>query len=354
MKKKTVIYIVEDAKSDLCRYQVENVMELMRGDKKWRVECFLKSEIEQARDRLDEASLVVILRQTAKDNIILDYIKEAQGRGVKVMYLLDDLIFDYRDLPLLMRSTNSRNVFYWSGYFWGIRRIAKKVDGFITTNDYLGEKLKRSFKKPYAVIPNSLSGAQVEASERFLKEKKKAKGFLMGYFSGSPTHTKDFKLIEGQLLRFLREYPESKLMVVGYMNFSEEAIKLINEGKIIFRKKVSPVQLQGLMGEVEVNLAPLVVNRFTNCKSELKFFEAGVVETTTIASPSYTFKKAISDGRDGMIAKKKEWFDKLKYLYENPKENKKMAKQAKSAAMKNYYGEKVKQKVENAFRELAK
>ena len=136
------------------------------------------------------------------------------------------------------------------------------------------------------------------------------------------------------------------------MKFSEEASERLGDRQIVYRKKVSPVRLQELMGGVDVNLAPLRINRFTNCKSELKFFEAGAVETTTIASPSYAFKEAISDNENGVLAKKDEWFRKIKYLYENPKENLKLAKAAKKTAMKEYYGRKMKEKIEQAFERL--
>ncbi len=354
MGERLVLYIVENKGGDLYRYQVENVMDSVSGDKEWRVECYAKSEIERAKKKLEEASLVVILRQTAKDKTVLNFIKEAKGKGVKVVFLLDDLVFDYKYLPMLMWSTNSKNVLYWAGYFWGIRRIAKRVDGFVVTNDYLGKRIKACFGKSYVVISNSLGRKQVEVSEKCLAKNReeKEKGFWLGYFSGSPTHAKDFRMIEGQVLRFLREVPESKLLVVGYMNFSAEASEMIGDKKIIFRKRVNPIKLQELMGEVDVNLAPLLVNSFTNCKSELKFFEAGVVETTTVASPSYVYRRVIKNGKNGMVAKKNEWYDKIKYLYDNPEKNKRMAMSAREDAMKNYYGEGIKKKVEKAFADL--
>ena len=103
------------------------------------------------------------------------------------------------------------------------------------------------------------------------------------------------------------------------------------------------------MSKVDVNIAPLVINDFTNCKSELKFFEAAVVETTTIASPNYSFKKAITDGENGFLAKPGEWYDKLEYLYSHPKENRKVALKAKEYALKHYYGEKFLKEVEEAY-----
>ena len=111
-------------------------------------------------------------------------------------------------------------------------------------------------------------------------------------------------------------------------------------------------KLQRLMAEVDVNIAPLLINDFTNCKSELKFFEAAAVETTTIASPTYTFLEAISDGKNGFLAKPGEWFSKLEYLYNNPSENRKIAKNAHKYALENYHGEKFLKQVEDAYNSI--
>jgi glycosyltransferase involved in cell wall biosynthesis len=345
---KKVVYLVEDQKSAQFRYRCMNVEMALKDSKKWETEWFLKKDIDKVYDALGSAEILVIERQTAKDDTVLKLIEDAKRKNVKVLFDLDDLIFDYRDLPILMRSTNSRNVVYWMGYFWGIRRIAKKVDGFLCTNDFLGKKLKRSFSKPYKVIPNSLNERQIEVSEKCLKEKKHD-GFVVGYFSGSPTHVKDFRLIESELVEFLNEHDDVMLKIVGYMDYSVKIKEMFEKGRVQVVRLVDYLKLQKLISEVDVNIAPLVINDFTNCKSELKLFEAAVVETTTIASPTYTFKKAISDGENGFLAKTSEWYDRLEYLYKHSIENQKIAKRAKEYALKHYYGKEFLKEVEEAY-----
>lgn len=345
---------MKDKENAQFRYRVKNVAEVVSEDGRWDVEWHLGSEIKKLKP--EKYSLVVILRQTAKDNVALDFIQKAQASGVKVLFDLDDLIFDYKDLLLLMKSTNSRNIFYWVGYFWGIRRIAKKVDGFLCTNEFLGEKLKQSFKKPYRVVPNSLNRKQLEISEKIITRKKgaKRKDFVVGYFSGSPTHVRDFRMVEPELIKFLKAYDNVRLRVVGHMEFSSAMRKWVEAGRVEFLELVDYLKLQRLMAEVDVNIAPLVINDFTNCKSELKFFEAAVVETTTIASPTYAFEKAITDGKNGFLAQPGEWYDKLEYLYQHPEENRKIALAAKEYALKHYYGTEFLKEVEAAYDYFAK
>ncbi|MBR3252667.1 glycosyltransferase [Candidatus Saccharibacteria bacterium] len=346
---KKVLYVVEDTDSAQFRYRVKNIAEALKSSFGWKVGWVLKSEIEKV--ELSQVDLVVILRQTAKDKKILDFIDLVHRNRLKVLFDLDDLIFDYRDLPILMRGTNSRNAVYWMGYIWGIRRIAKRVDGFITTNGFLAKKLKRSFKKKCAVIHNSLNKEQVEISEKCLREKTHD-GFVIGYFSGSPTHSKDLKMIENQLVSFLDSHRDVSFLLVGYMELSKTMQELLKTKRMSLMKPVDYLELLKKEAVVDINIAPLVVNEFTNCKSELKFFEAAVVETTTIASPVYTFKKAILDGKTGFLAEPGEWYDKMEYLYKNPSESRKIAKAARQYVLENYYGEKFLKEVEKAYEVL--
>lgn len=345
-----VLYVVEGSESAQFRYRVNNIAEAIKGSK-LDVEWVLKNDLN--RINLEPFDLVVVLRQTDKDGALGKFVEKVQETGIKVFFDLDDLIFDYRDILILMWATNSKNVAYWLGYVWGIRRVAKKVDGFICTNDFLAGKLKRSFGKSVKVIPNSLNKEQIEASEQAVKTKLVRKNvddeFVIGYFSGSPTHAKDFALVEPELIRFLRERENAKLVVVGYMKFSKQMRELIDAGRVKVTGVVDYLTLQKKMAEVDVNIAPLVINDFTNCKSELKFFEAAVVETTTIASPNYSFKKAIVDGKNGFLAKPGEWYQKLEYLYNHPEENRKIALEAKKYALKHYYGEEFLKEVEEAY-----
>ena len=346
-EKCNILSVVGEKTSAQFRYRVRNVSEALMGLKigmKW----VLQSELEEV--DLSEVDLVVILRQTDKNGAIGRFVDFAHRAGIDVLFDLDDLIFDYRDVPVLMRTTNSKNVVYWLGYFWGIRRIARKVDGFICTNGFLAGKLKRSFGKPVKVIRNSLNREQVEISEKLVKKKVSKKGeFVIGYFSGSPTHKKDFELAEKGVLDLMKLHSDAKLRVVGYMKLSDEMQKMIEGGRVELMEVVDYLKLQELIAKVDVNMAPLVVNDFTNCKSELKFFEAGVVETTTVASPAYAFRNAVSDGENGLLAEPDEWFDKLNYLYQNPEENRKIAVRAKKDVLKYYYGKEFLKEVEEAY-----
>ena len=355
MSKKTeprhLIYLYENPESAQFRYRVWNPFWACKeGSQKWRSIIFSKDEISDLYEKLPTAEMLIVERQTAKNNQIPNLIKKAKQLGLKVVFDIDDLVFNYRDINLIKATTHEKSFAYWAGYIWGIRRIAKRVDAFLATNEFLAKKLKHSFEKPVAVIPNSLHAIQVIHSDtKHLQKIKPHKGFVLGYFSGSPTHAKDFGLIEPEILKFLQKHDDAKLKIIGYMDFSPRAKALLDSGRIEFQNPVDFERLQDEIAKVDVNLAPLVNNEFTNCKSELKFFEAAAVETTTIASPTYAFKKTIKEGKTGFLARPGEWYKKLEYLYNNPEENHKIALAAKKYCLETYHGKKFLTQVEEAY-----
>ncbi|MBQ3296730.1 glycosyltransferase [Candidatus Saccharibacteria bacterium] len=349
--KKVALYYIEKPDSSTFRYRCFNTFEATKESKKWQAVYYFKDEIDLVKKFLPESNILVFGRQSGQEKTINELTKLAHKNGIKVGLDIDDLVFDMKYLDLMLDTIGDKvNRSYWLAYFGGVCAIAKQMDYFITTNKFLEKKIKESYDRPCRVIRNSLNQEQVNASLVYEKFKKRDdKEFVIGYFSGSPTHAKDFAVAEPELVRFLKKHDNAVLNVVGFMRFSKEMEKLVEAERVRFLPLTDFRKLQKLMAEVDVNIAPLVMNDFTNCKSELKFFEAAVVETTTIASPTYTFKKAITDGENGFLARPGEWYDRLEYLYKNPKKNREIALTAKKYALKYYIGAEFLKEVENTY-----
>jgi glycosyltransferase involved in cell wall biosynthesis len=212
-------------------------------------------------------------------------------------------------------------------------------DQVIVTNEYLASRVKHCVDKPVTVIPNFLNDEQMRVSRQIYEEKKR-RGFArtgqihLGYFSGTPTHNKDFEIISGILSRMLERDPRLVVRIVGFLDLKEPLRSY--QSRIEFYPLQDFVNLQQLIGSVEVNLVPLQDNIFTNCKSELKYFEAGVTGTVTIASPSFTLARAIQDGENGYIARSFEWHEKLEYVLDNMDSYAVMAEKAFLHSEENY------------------
>ena len=354
--RKLALYFVEKPDSSTFRYRCYNTFQTTLNSKKWQAVYFFKNEISTVKSLLPKSAVLIMGRQSGQEKIVEKLIKLAHENKIKVGLDIDDLVFDTKYLDVMLDTIGEKtNQSYWVAYFGSVQKMAKQMDFYITTNKFLSDKIKKSFNKPCKEIRNSLNDEQLMASEVYAKRKERGDDkFVIGYFSGSPTHKKDLEVALPEILKFLEEHDDAVLEIVGYMRLEKEIRQSVREGKIEFVPFVDFRKLQRLMAEVDVNVAPLLVNDFTNCKSELKYFEAAVVETTTIASPSYTFEKAIKDGENGYLAKPGEWYDKLEYLYTHPKESREIALTAKEYALKNYHGEVFLKEVEGVYDYFAK
>jgi len=189
-------------------------------------------------------------------------------------------------------------------------------DGALVTNSYLAARAEAFLGKPTWVIPNYLNREQMEVSADIWNAKERS-GWArdgrihLGYFSGTPTHNRDFALVARPLARLMDDDERLVLRVVGFLDNLDPALER-HRARIETIPLQDFVNLQREIGRVEINLVPLQDNVFTNCKSELKWFEAAVAGAVTIASPTYTYRQAIQHGRNGWLAPAYAWEEMLR------------------------------------------
>jgi hypothetical protein len=90
--------------------------------------------------------------------------------------------------------------------------------------------------------------------------------------------------------------------------------------RIEWRDFVPLSELPGELARFDINLAPLEIgNPFCEAKSELKFFEAALVDVCTVASPTGPMRRAIRDRETGMLADTAEdWYSAICTLVDDP------------------------------------
>jgi glycosyltransferase involved in cell wall biosynthesis len=316
-----VAYVYENPDTSTFRYRVFNMIEALGAEPGRRISAswFTRADLDCSLDFVDRADVLVICR-TRYDNMIGRLVARARARGLRVLFDVDDLIFDSNYAHLIADTLDLRllSTADWDGWFAYIARLGATLrlcDGAITTNSMLADCIVdyAPWMEP-SIVPNFLNRAQMEVSRRIYERKRCAhfrrdRRIHVGYFSGSPTHNKDFRIVASALVNLLERDPRLTLRVVGFLDPTGELMR--------YRKRVEtyPLQdfinLQRLQAEVEFNIAPLQNNIFTNCKSELKYFEAAIVGSVTIASPTPIFVRAIADGESGFLAGAHDWENKI-------------------------------------------
>ncbi|NPT42350.1 glycosyltransferase [Paraburkholderia sp. 1N] len=324
--RRRVAYFYEAPNNSTFRYRAYNMAQVLNDDKSGDVSAsfFFLQDWARIDEVVDLADVLVICRSRYCHRLN-QLMMKFRLRGKRILFDIDDFVFDSSYAHLIMNTLDEdvgdpARWDYWFSYISRLGTALKMCDGAITTNHYLAEKIATFSGLPVVVIPNFMNKEQLNYSDALFK-RKQASGFArddkihLGYFSGSPSHKLDYAIIMPALEALLANNPRIELMVVGYI---EAGATLSKFGDRVKRQPFHDyVNLQRVISNVEFNLMPLQSNAFTNCKSELKYFEAAVVGAISVASPSYTYAGAIRDGENGYLAQAQEWLSVIEEAIEN-------------------------------------
>jgi glycosyltransferase involved in cell wall biosynthesis len=312
---RAVAYFYEQADNSTFRYRVHNMVETLNaaeGD--IGASYFFHADLHRLDEIADRADLLVMCR-TRYDHRVNRLVAAFRNRRKRVLFDVDDFVFndDYVHLLVNTLDLDVENPQVWNDWFAYLSRMGaalKLCDGGITTNEFLADRMRAYANIPVAVVPNYMNRDQLAMSERVVAAKAGQQpgqdGLIhLGYFSGSPSHNRDFALVTPALEELMEEDERLGVVVVGYI---EAGPRLERFGSRVKRFPFHDyVNLQRLVGSVEFNLMPLQFNTFTDCKSELKYFESAAVGTVSIASPSHVYARAIRHGDTGYLSRSYEW-----------------------------------------------
>ncbi len=277
------------------------------------------------------------------------FIERIKSLKKEIIFETDDLVYDPQFLPL-MNGYQQMNVLERKLYEHGLS-VEIVSDPYVractTSTEYLATKLREKSKRVF-VVRNRLSSQDVVWANKVLKEKNskiinhKSKIIKIAYFSGTASHNKDFAVITPVLARLLAKYSQLRLVLAGPLDVEsvlQQFASQIERVPYSLRK-----QHFANIASVDINLAPLEIgNPFCESKSELKWFEAGIVGVPTVASATAPFREAITDGVDGYVAETEaQWQEKLEKLIMDTEARQAMGEHARQTALTRYTTESVK------------
>ena len=275
--------------------------------------------------------------------LIKEFIQKAKKQNKLCIFDIDDLLFDkkyVKDRYELKRMTKQEREVYLDG----VRRTNETIklcDYGVTTTKTLAQEMRKYLKDVY-IARNSMSDIYIELSEKEY-EKGKVRNddeIILGYASGSPSHDKDFEMIEDMIVSLLKKYSNLKLMIIGFLELSSKFDNY--RGRIIRQKFVNWKDLPTVLNRFDINLAPSEDTLFNNSKSEIKFLESALLRIPTVASATNPFKHAIQNGKTSFLAENlKDWEKYISKLIDDSKLRKEMGEAAYEDVLERYNTQKI-------------
>jgi glycosyltransferase involved in cell wall biosynthesis len=312
----SVAYVYEVPDTSTFRYRVFNMVEalgLEGAGQPVSATWFTGAELPILEGLIGDVDTLVICRtrySARLDSLVL----RARAAGSRVLFDVDDLIFDTRYVSLILetldRNPGEAMLDEWFAAMSRLGAMLRLCDGAISTNDFLSARIEEFAQLPTWVVPNFLNALQLARSAEVRENRRPSTGVTsIGYFSGTPTHNRDFELVSTALARVMTRHTNLRLTIVGFLDIGAA---LAGFGDRIDTLPLTDfLTLQTLIGSASLNIVPLLTNAFSNSKSELKYFESAIVGTPTLASPTYTFRLAIEDGVNGYLVDAYDWEDRL-------------------------------------------
>lgn len=281
---------------------------------------------------------ILILQRVTWDRNVDTLIQKAELRRAVIVTDLDDYVFD----PEAFRwidSPDFKDPIRAGLYRENMRRNRETVmrsDGVLASTHFLFEKIEK-IGKPVRLHKNAFSLEMYAHSLQALQDKPlNNRTLIIGYASGTPTHNSDFALVRPVLQRLLKAYPEPHFSFAGYLDhgagWGSNADRVHRLPFVPWRK------LPSILAGFAINLAPLRLdNPFSQSKSEIKYMEAALVKTVTVASPTDAFQSAIQPGYNGLLAgNEPEWEEALRNLIESPDLRQSTGEQAYEQVLQAY------------------
>lgn len=277
-----------------------------------------------------------VLNRVPLDQALAARIAEARAGGTRVLFDVDDLIYDPELLAgmefLAARPAPERERVLAA--VAGIARTVEACGAGLCATPALRRDLEGRGRRA-RVAPNGVSDALVRISAEAAAARGRERGVLrIGFPGGHGGHTLNLALVEDALLMVLDREPAARLVLIGWTFLTPRLLARAD------RVDVLPYQdwrrLPFELARLDVCIAPLAANAFNGCKSDVKFLEAALVGVPLVASPVGQLGETIRHGVTGLLADgTEEWVEALSSLLEDPRRGEGLAAAASDEVLRH-------------------
>lgn len=252
---------------------------------------------------LAEAADAVVAYRVPATVQVLDLLGACRRRGTPVVCDLDDLIFDpdlADEIPALAILPPDEAALWMEGVR-RYRTTLEACDAFVGSTAELCHHAQEVTGLPAERFANGVGALLARAADAALARPRSAGPLRVGYLSGTDTHDHDWASVEPVVAALLDDRADLELWLGGLVRPATTALDRF--GTRVRRLPMLPwLELPAVLRDLDVNLAPLVLGgRFNEAKSAIKWLEAALTATPTVASATGPFREAIRHGENGFL-----------------------------------------------------
>ncbi len=279
---------------------------------------------------------------------VMDY---ARNLGIPVIYDIDDLIFDEAHFPSPLDTycgTITRELHVHLRMDNPLFRTALlQADVVTCSTQPLAEQIRRidGFRQPVFIYPNLLSEELRINAEYYLKNAKSEPSKEAGdkpvqifYGSATRAHKKVFyDLLCPVLARLLNDNDTLRITLIGYFALPRYFAASC-ERITVLEPSPNYMGYIGHLRQADINIAILEQDVFTDCKSELKWFEAGVFGIPSVVTPTATYRHVLEPERNVLFASTAaDWLQQLTRLIQSAALRGAVGEQARQDCLRLYH-----------------
>lgn len=313
---KTILYITGNFYNQSIRYRVDHVLDIIERIEDWYGLKMESINIPYIMPYLSFIDVIVFHRTYYSE--VKEVVFLAKKYNIPMYFDIDDYAFHEQCLEEAIKATSvtkTKRQKMIEEYL----RVEENCEAFITSNSFLKHEIEILTGKEAFVVRNFLNQEEMRVAKNYFIQKNQTDRyvpmFAMGYFSGSTGHNKDFELIADSIEHFMNIHEDTCLKVVGFLELPKNLLRYKECGRIVIKPFMDSCDLLKEIAEIDVNLIPLKINKFTQSRSEIKYFDAAIVGTISCMAPTEIYKEMIEKGNCGYVCENKEWEETLEKIY---------------------------------------
>ncbi len=296
-----VLILAEDSIPQCFEYRVRQKLEML-SELGWEAAWLPWSDIEQVRRELHFYDVIVLYRVPGFD-AVLSIIEYAGALNKLLIYDLDDLVFDRIQLEKKFSGNRGQlSLRVYKDLLTGAdlyRKSMSLIPFCMVSTEPLGEEVERTLGASGFILPNGISSTLIyECDAGFAGRETDA--VIIFYGSGTKTHDADFRMVTPVLLEMLDEHPETKLVIAGPLQLDPDFRRFGN--RVLTIEFLEYASYLEVVKCAHINIAPLEPGIFADCKSEIKWLEAGMLGVPSVVSGTRTYHRAIRQNETGFVA----------------------------------------------------